>query len=177
MKKFSAPGLAPVTALSFAACAPATTTETSALAEPRTIVEVTVADFKMPVAAVRVAEMVDTLNSTGPFTKFAPTDAAFAKLPAGTSDTLLKLENKATLVKILMYHMVPGKGEAATVVILNGKKVATMARQGVTVNALGGKVSLTDALGGTSNVTATDVQASNGVIDTVLDVQVKTAFC
>ena len=112
--------------------------------------------------------MIDTLNSAEPFTVFTPTDAEFAKLPAGTVDTLLKLEYKVTLVKILIYHMVPGKVEAATVVILNGKKVATMTRQGVTVNALGGKVSLTDALGGTSKVTATDVQASNGVIDTVL---------
>ena len=113
--------------------------------------------------------MIDTLNSAGPFTVFTPTDAGFAKLPEGTVDTLLKLEYKAALVKILTYHMVSGKVEAANVVILNGKKVATVARQGVTVNALGGKVSLTDALGGTSNVMATDVQASNDVIDTVLD--------
>ena len=143
--------------------------EASAPAKPGTIVEVAVANFKTLVAAVKVAEMVDTLNSAGPFTVFAPTDAAFAKLPAGTVDTLLKLDNKATLVKILMYHMVPGKVKAATVATLNGKKVAIVAMQGVTVNALGS----------TSNLTATDMQASNGVIyviDTALDAQVKTAF-
>ena len=173
MKKFFAPGLALITALSLAACAPAATTEAAAPVKPGTIVEVAVANgsFKTLVAAVKAAGLVDTLNSAGPFTVFAPTDAAFAKLPAGTVDTLLKPENKATLVKILTYHVVPGKVEAATVVTLNGKKVTTVAMQDVTVNVAGGKVSLTDALGGTSNVTAVDVQASNGVIhviDTVL---------
>ena len=179
MKKFSVPGLALVTALSFAACAPAATTEASAPAKPGTIVEVAVANFKTLVAAVKAADTIDTLNSAGPVTVFAPTDAAFAKLPAGTVDTLLKLENKVTLVKTPTYHAVPGKVEAATVVTLNGKKVATVQGQEVTVNVAGGKVSLTDALGGTSDLTATDMQASNGVIymiDTVLDAQVKTAF-
>ena len=152
MKKFSAPGLALVTALSLVACVPAATTEASAPVKPGTVVEVAVANgnLKTLVAAVKAAGLVDTLNSAGPFTVFVPTDATFAKLPAGTVDTLLKPENKATLVKILTYHEVSGKVKAATV-----------AMQGVTVNALGG----------TSNVTATDVQASNGVahvIDTVL---------
>ena len=142
-------------------------------AKPGTIVEVAVANgsFKTLAAALTAAGLINTLNSSGPFTVFAPTDAAFAKLPAGTVDTLLKPENKATLVKILTYHVVPGKVEAATVVTLNGKKVTTVAMQDVTVNVAGGKVSLTDAMGGTSNVTAVDVQASNGVIhviDTVL---------
>ena len=168
MKKFSAPGLALVTALSLVACVPAATTEASAPVKPGTVIEVAVANgtvangnLKTLVAAVKAAGLVDTLNSAGPFTVFVPTDAAFAKLPAGTVDTLLKPENKATLVKILTYHMVSGKVKAATVVTMNGKKVATVAMQGVTVNALGG----------ISNVTATDVQASNGVahvIDTVL---------
>ena len=163
MKKFSAPGLALVTALSLVACVPAATTEASAPVKPGTVVEVAVANgnLKTLVAAVKAAGLVDTLNSARPFTVFVPTDAAFAKLPAGTVDTLLKPENKATLVKILTYHMVSGKVETATVVTMNGKKAATVAMQGVTVNALGG----------ISNVTATDVQASNGVahvIDTVL---------
>ena len=168
MKKFSAPGLALVTALSLVACVPAATTEASAPVKPGTVIEVAVANgtvangnLKTLVAAVKAAGLVDTLNSAGPFTVFVPTDAALAKLPAGTVDTLLKPENKATLVKILTYHEVSGKVKAATGVTLNGKKVATVAMQGVTVNALGG----------ISNVTATDVQASNGVahvIDTVL---------
>ena len=173
MKKRYMLGLGLVTALSLAACAPAATSEATAPAKPGTIVDVAVANgnFKTLVAAVKAAGLVDTLNSAGPFTVFAPTDAAFAKLPAGTVDTLLKPENKATLVKILTYHVVPGKVEAATVVTLDGKKVATVQGQDVTVNVAGGKVSLTEAMGGTSNVTATDVQASNGVIhviDTVL---------
>ena len=169
MKKRYMLGLGLVTALSLAACAP----EAMSPAKPGTIVEVAVANgsFKTLAAALTAAGLIDTLNGKGPYTVFAPTDAAFAKLPAGTVDTLLKPENKATLVKILTYHVVPGKVEAATVVTLNGKKVTTVAMQDVTVNVAGGKVSLTDAMGGTSNVTATDVQASNGVIhviDTVL---------
>jgi len=132
---------------------------------PGTIVEVAAGnpDFSTLVTAVKAAGLVDTLNSKGPFTVFAPTNAAFAKLPAGTVESLLKPENKAKLTAILTYHVVAGKVLAADVVKLksadtvNGKAVAIDASMGVKVN---------DA-----NITATDIKASNGVIhviDTVL---------
>ena len=126
-------------------------------------------DHTTLVAAVKAAGLVDTLSSKGPFTVFAPTNAAFGKLPAGTVDTLVKPENKATLTKILTYHVVPGKLSAAD--LTDGKKLTTVEGEELTVKNAGGKVSLTDAKGGTSNVTIADVNQSNGVIhvvDTVL---------
>ena len=126
-------------------------------------------DHTTLVAAVKAAGLVDTLSSKGPFTVFAPTNAAFGKLPAGTVDTLVKPENKATLTKILTYHVVPGKLAAAD--LTDGKKLTTVEGEELTVKNAGGKVSLTDAKGGTSNVTIADVNQSNGVIhvvDTVL---------
>jgi len=117
-------------------------------------------DFSTLVAAVKAAGLVDTLNSKGPFTVFAPTNAAFAKLPAGTVENLLKPENKDQLVAILTYHVVAGKVTAADVVKLdsadtvNGKAVKIAAgHHGVKIN---------DA-----NVTATDIKASNGVIHVI----------
>jgi uncharacterized surface protein with fasciclin (FAS1) repeats len=170
-----------VSAISISSCMPAATPAVTPAPEvmaPKpaalgTIVDVAVGnkDFSTLVAALKAADLVNTLSGKGPFTVFAPTNAAFAKLPAGTVESLLKPENKATLVKILTYHVVSGKVESGTVVTLNGKKVGTVQTQEVTVNVKDGKVSLTDAVGGTSNVTAVDVQASNGVIhviDTVL---------
>ncbi|EKS34845.1 fasciclin domain-containing protein [Afipia broomeae] len=126
-------------------------------------------DHTTLVAAVKAAGLVDTLSSKGPFTVFAPTNAAFGKLPAGTVDTLVKPENKATLTKILTYHVVPGKLNAAD--LKDGQKLKTVEGEELTVKASGGKVSLTDAKGGTSTVTIADVNQSNGVIhviDTVL---------
>ena len=126
-------------------------------------------DHTTLVAAVKAAGLVDTLSSKGPFTVFAPTNAAFGKLPAGTVDTLVKPENKATLTKILTYHVVPGKLEAAD--LKDGKKLKTVEGEELTVKAAGGKVMLVDAKGGTSTVTIADVNQSNGVIhviDTVL---------
>jgi uncharacterized surface protein with fasciclin (FAS1) repeats len=123
-------------------------------------------DFSTLVAAVQAAGLVETLKSKGPFTVFAPTNAAFAKLPAGTVETLLKPENKAMLVKILTYHVVSGKVLAADVVKLDGKMVKTVQGSDVTVAVAGGKVKVND-----SNVVATDIETSNGVIhviDTVL---------
>jgi len=133
-------------------------------------------DHTTLVAAVKAAGLVDTLKGTGPFTVFAPTNAAFAKLPAGTVDTLLKPENKATLSGILTYHVVAGKVSAADLVgkIKAGGGKATLAtvNGGTLTAALAGKsVVLTDAKGGTSRVTIADVNQSNGVIhvvDTVL---------
>jgi uncharacterized surface protein with fasciclin (FAS1) repeats len=126
-------------------------------------------DHTTLVAAVKAAGLVDTLASKGPFTVFAPTNAAFGKLPAGTVDTLVKPENKAMLTKILTYHVVAGKMNAAD--LTDGKKLTTVEGETLTVKNAGGKVSLTDAKGGTSNVTIADVNQSNGVIhvvDTVL---------
>ncbi len=123
-------------------------------------------DFSTLVAAVQAAGLVETLKSKGPFTVFAPTNAAFAKLPAGTVESLLKPENKAMLVKILTYHVVSGKVLAADVVKLDGKMVKTVQGSDVTVTVAGGKVKVND-----SNVIATDIETSNGVIhviDTVL---------
>jgi uncharacterized surface protein with fasciclin (FAS1) repeats len=126
-------------------------------------------DHTTLVAAVKAAGLVDTLEGKGPFTVFAPTNEAFAKLPAGTVDTLVKPENKATLTKILTYHVVPGKLEAAD--LTDGKKLKTVEGEELTVKASGGKVMLVDAKGGMSIVTIPNVNQSNGVIhvvDTVL---------
>jgi uncharacterized surface protein with fasciclin (FAS1) repeats len=126
-------------------------------------------DHTTLVAAVKAAGLVDTLSSKGPFTVFAPTNTAFGKLPAGTVETLVKPESKATLTKILTYHVVPGKLEAAD--LTDGKKLTTVEGEILTVKASGGKVMLVDAKGGTSTVTIANVNQSNGVIhviDTVL---------
>lgn len=126
-------------------------------------------DHTTLVAAVKAAGLVDTLSSKGPFTVFAPTNAAFGKLPAGTVDTLVKPENKATLTKILTYHVVPGKLAAAD--LTDGKKLTTVEGEPLTVKLDGKKVWLIDAKGGKSAVTIADVNQSNGVIhvvDTVL---------
>ena len=111
-------------------------------------------------AALKAAGLVETLKGKGPFTVFAPTDAAFAKLPAGTVDNLLKPENKAQLTKILTYHVVAGSVKAADVVKLTEAK--TVQGQSVKITVKGGKVSVDGA-----NVTATDSAASNGVIHVI----------
>nr|WP_231471875.1 fasciclin domain-containing protein [Novosphingobium sp. CECT 9465] len=137
----------------------------------RTIVEnaVNSADHTTLVAAVKAAGLVDTLNSAGPFTVFAPTNAAFAKLPAGTVDTLLKPENKATLAKILTYHVVAGKVTAADVVALikaggGMAKITTVSGDTLTASLMGKTVMLTDEKGGVAHVTQADVMQKNGVI-------------
>lgn len=120
--------------------------------------------FNTLVAAVKAGGLVDTLKGSGPFTVFAPTDEAFAKLPAGTVENLLKPENKDMLVKILTYHVVAGNVPAAAVV--KEKNIATVQGQPVTVKVKGGKVWIDK-----STVVKTDVSATNGtihVIDTVL---------
>ena len=126
-------------------------------------------DHTTLVAAVKAAGLVSTLEGKGPFTVFAPTNAAFGKLPAGTVDTLVKPENKATLTKILTYHVVPGKLEASD--LTDGKKLKTVEGEELTVKNSGGTVMLVDAKGGMSTVTIPNVNQSNGVIhvvDTVL---------
>ena len=137
-----------------------------ARAADKDIVDTAVAagDFKTLAAALTTAGLVDTLKGAGPFTVFAPTDAAFAKLPAGTLDTLLKPESKAKLTAILTYHVVAGKVMAADVVKLKQAKTVNGAMDAVKVD--GGTVMINNA-----KVTTADIAASNGVIhviDTVL---------
>ncbi|MEA2975117.1 MAG: hypothetical protein QOF19_637 [Alphaproteobacteria bacterium] len=134
-------------------------------------------DHTTLVAAVKAAGLVDTLQGTGPFTVFAPTNAAFAKLPAGTVDNLLKPENKAMLTKVLTYHVVPGRMTTAQLekAVKDGggmAKLKTVAGEELTVKDAGnGKLSITDAKGDVAMVTVSNVLQSNGVIqvvDTVL---------
>lgn len=146
----------------------------AAMYPSKTIVENAVNSpiHKTLVAAVKAAGLVDTLNGTGPFTVFAPTDDAFAKLPAGTVDNLVKPENKDTLVKILTYHVVPGKVGSKQLIGLikkNGGKYAMKTVQGGTLTAsiVDGKVVLTDEKGGTATVTTADVFQKNGVIHVI----------
>lgn len=132
-----------------------------AFAKEKNIVEIAASnpEFSTLVTAVKAAGLAETLSGTGPFTVFAPTNAAFAKLPAGTVESLLKPENKDKLVAILTYHVVAGEVKAADVVKLssantvNGKAIDIDTASGVKVN---------DA-----NVTATDIDASNGVIHVI----------
>lgn len=137
-----------------------------AQAQDKDIVDTAVAagDFKTLAAALDAAGLVETLKEEGPFTVFAPTDAAFAKLPAGTVEDLLKPENKDKLAAILTYHVVSGKVMASDVVGLDEAK--TVNGKSVDIEVEGNSVKVNDA-----NVTATDIAASNGVIhviDTVI---------
>ena len=129
-------------------------------------------DHTTLVAAVKAAGLVETLKSPGPFTVFAPTNAAFAALPAGTVDTLLKPENKPTLIKVLTYHVVAGKMDAAALskaIMAGGGKATLKTVSGGTLTAMssGGTVMVMDESGGTANVTIADVIQSNGVIHVV----------
>jgi len=134
-------------------------------------------DHTTLVAAVKAAGLVETLEGPGPFTVFAPTNAAFAKLPAGTVDNLLKPENKPTLVKVLTYHVVPGRMTAVNLMkaVKDGEgeaKLKTVAGETITIKQAGpGKLTVTDDKGDVAMVTIADVLQSNGVIhviDTVL---------
>lgn len=130
------------------------------------------ADHTTLVAAVKAAGLVETLQSDGPFTVFAPTNAAFDKLPAGTVATLLKPENKGTLTAVLTYHVVAGKFDAKSILklIKDGKGKATLKTvQGGTLTATtdGKTVMLQDEKGGMSTVTIADVFQSNGVIHVI----------
>jgi len=134
-------------------------------------------DHTTLVAAVKAAGLVETLEGPGPFTVFAPTNEAFAKLPAGTVDNLLKPENKATLVKVLTYHVVAGRMTALNLMkaVKEGEgaaKLKTVAGEDIWVKQAGpGKLTITDSKGDVAMVTIADVMQSNGVIhviDTVL---------
>jgi uncharacterized surface protein with fasciclin (FAS1) repeats len=137
----------------------------------KTVVETAVASPQHTtlVAAVTAAGLAGTLGGAGPFTVFAPTDAAFAALPAGTVETLLEPANKAALQGVLTYHVVPGKVTAADLVRLieaNGgaARLTTVAGGALTARVERGQVVLTDARGGKATVVAADLAASNGVI-------------
>ena len=137
----------------------------------KTIVQnaVNSADHTTLVAAVKAAGLVDTLSGPGPFTVFAPTNDAFAKLPAGTVDTLLKPENKAMLVRVLTYHVVPGRVTAADLIAAikaggGTARLTTVQGGTLTASMVGGTIMLVDAKGGMAHVTQANVMQSNGVI-------------
>ena len=164
-----APTMAP--ASSMPASSPAATSsspEASTSPAAVDIVDTAVAagDFETLAAALTAAGLVETLKGDGPFTVFAPTDAAFAALPEGTVEALLA-EPEGDLAEILKYHVVAGKVMAADVVGLDGQKVKTVQGAELTVEVADGKVSLVDAAGGRVNVVTTDVEASNGVIHVI----------
>ncbi len=142
-------------------------------ATPGTIVDVASAnkDFSTLVTAIKAAGLTETLAGKGPFTVFAPTNAAFEKLPKGTLETLLKPENKMQLTDILTYHVVSGKVMAADVVKLDGKMAKTVNGAEVKVKLGTDKDGKATVMVNDSLVTTTDIAASNGVIhviDTVL---------
>ena len=150
-----------------------TATTEVAVMEPN-IVEVASGNenFSTLVAAVTAADLATTLSGDGPFTVFAPTNDAFAKLPAGTVETLLKPENVEKLKSILTYHVISGKFDAATVIDAiktNNNKYTVTTVQGAKIDLSldGDKVILTDATGAKSTVTMADVAASNGVIHAI----------
>lgn len=127
------------------------------------------ADHTTLVAAVKAAGLVETLKGAGPFTVFAPTNEAFAKLPAGTVDNLLKPENKDILTKVLTYHVVSGGFKSTD--LKDGQKVKTVQGEELTIGYKDNKWTVTDAKGGVANITIPDVISSNGVtyvIDAVL---------
>ena len=129
-------------------------------------------DHTTLVAAVKAGGLVDTLQGSGPFTVFAPTNTAFAALPAGTVDTLLKPENKDALDKILTYHVVPGRLDSRMLdqqITMGGGKAVLKTVQGepLTVQGSGRNLTVTDEKGGTARITIADVYQSNGVIQVV----------
>jgi uncharacterized surface protein with fasciclin (FAS1) repeats len=123
--------------------------------------------FSTLAAALGAADLVDTLKGEGPFTVFAPTDEAFAKLPEGTVADLLKPENKAKLASILTYHVLAGKVMASTVVTMDGKSAATVNGASVTIGVKDGVVTVDDA-----TVVTTDIKTSNGVIHIIDSVMI-----
>lgn len=140
----------------------ATVAVAAAPEKKKDIVDTAVAagSFKTLAAALKAADLIDTLKGKGPFTVFAPTDEAFDKLPAGTVEDLLKPENKAKLVSILTYHVVPGKVLAADVVKL--KEAKTVQGKAAKITVKDGKVMVDGA-----NVVKTDIETSNGVIHVI----------
>jgi len=177
MRKFATlllAGTISVSALATAAYAENPMVGGAAMYANKNIVEnaVNSKDHTTLVAAVKAAVLVDTLQGAGPFTVFAPTNEAFAALPAGTVDTLLKPENKDKLVKILTCHVVAAKAMSADVMKMvkddgGAHKVKTVGGCELTLKDTGGKVTVTDENGNVANVTIADVEQSNGVIHVI----------
>lgn len=170
--------LAALSALAFTIAAPVLAANPmvggAAMYPTKTIVEnaVNSKDHTTLVAAVKAAGLVDTLNSAGPFTVFAPTNAAFAELPAGTVETLVKPENKATLTSILTYHVVPGRLTAAEIQAMAAKHggtatLTTVQGERITLTEGKGIWWVTDAKGGKAKITIANVMQSNGVIHVI----------
>jgi len=156
-----------VTACSTSSASSTTTgPPTSTTTAGKTIVQIAASDpdFTTLVAAVKAAGLAGTLSGPGPYTVFAPTNEAFAALPAGTVASLLEPQNKAELTKILTYHVVPGALMAGD--IMPGS-VKTVEGTDVTVNSTGGTLTITDGKGGTAKIIKTDIVASNGVIHVI----------
>jgi uncharacterized surface protein with fasciclin (FAS1) repeats len=177
-------GVGAAITLTAAACSDdedsSTTTTTEAPAEVPaeevgTIVDVAAGneDFSTLVTAVTAADLAETLSGDGPFTVFAPTNDAFAALPAGTLDELLLPENQETLTAILTYHVVAG--EVMSTDLTDGQEVETVQGETLTVGVTDSGVTLTDAGGNTVNVVAADVDASNGVIHAIDGVLIPAA--
>ena len=180
-KKIAALGGAAVLVVSINACAMNDSGSSMTMKDPdvggaamypsKTIVDnaVNSKDHTTLVAAVQAAGLVDTLKSQGPFTVFAPTNEAFAALPAGTVDTLLKPENKSTLTKVLTYHVVPGKLDSTTIdqwIMKNGGTATLTTVEGgkLWVKGDGKDLTVTDESGMSAKITIADVYQSNGVI-------------
>ncbi|WP_414710724.1 fasciclin domain-containing protein [Pseudoxanthomonas sp.] len=179
----TAAACSPKTAEADAGAAPAPVAEASdpapadaamPAAEQSDVVDIAIGspDHSTLVAAVQAAGLVDTLKGAGPFTVFAPTNAAFDALPAGTVDTLLKPESKADLTSVLTYHVVPGNVDAATLtqqIQASGGTATLKTVQGGELKAqvVDGGVTVTDAKGNVAKVTTADLKGSNGVIHVV----------
>ncbi|MBU1254744.1 fasciclin domain-containing protein [Qipengyuania sp. DY56-A-20] len=170
---------ADTTAMDEAALADQTVNDDAMMGETRNIVEVAQSnpDFSTLVSAVTTANLGDTLSGEGPYTVFAPTNAAFEKIPQATRDELMSEAGREDLTNILTYHVVEGETSAAALTAAieaagaDGYELTTVNGATLTATMDGGNVILTDAAGNTATVTATDVDASNGVvhaIDTVL---------
>ncbi len=174
MTKFKLLGATAIAAFAFAASAMAATDPMvggAAMYDSKNIIEnaVNSKDHTTLVAAVKAGGLVETLEGAGPFTVFAPTNEAFAALPAGTVDTLLKPENKPTLDKILTYHVVAGRFDAAALgqrIMSGGGKAILKTVQGdaLTITGHGKNLMVTDDQGNTATITIADVYQSNGVI-------------
>ncbi len=152
----------------------ALTTSVSVFSQNNDVVDIAIgsADHTTLVAAVQAADLAATLKSEGPFTVFAPTNDAFAKLPAGTVESLLEPANKDQLAKILTYHVISGNLDAASVIAAinegNGNvELTTVSGGKINASIENGRVKLTDESGGSAFVTATDLKGSNGVIHVI----------
>jgi uncharacterized surface protein with fasciclin (FAS1) repeats len=155
------------TACSSTSSSSPTTTKPAMPTTPKNIVQIAASnpDFSTLVKAVTAGGLVSTLEGPGPFTVFAPTNEAFAKLPTSTLSSLLQPANKSALDSILTYHVVSGAVKAAE--IMPGQPIKTVNGANLTVNSTNGKLTITDAAGNTCNIVKTDIIASNGVIHVI----------